>query len=240
LLLSFGLAKLVPSELAPAEDRGAFFVSIVGPEGAGYDYTVGQMKQVEEIFAGISGEGKPIARYNTRVPGGWGASEEMHTGNVIVFLQEWNERDASTNEIVEGLRGELEQLPGVRANPRVSSGLVGSRGQPLQVVLGGPEYAEIAQWRDILMERMEQNPGLFSVDSDYQETRPQMRVHIDRQRASDLGVSVTDIGHALETMMGGRRVTTFVQDGEEYDVIVQAGRDGRADPADLAALQVPG
>src|SRR5690606_53091 len=108
------------------------------------------------------------------------------------------------------------------------------------VVLGGPEYAEIAQWRDILMERMEQNPGLFSVDSDYQETRPQMRVHIDRQRASDLGVSVTDIGHALETMMGGRRVTTFVQDGEEYDVIVQAGRDGRADPADLAALQVPG
>ena len=240
LAVSFVLFRVVPSELAPAEDRGAFFVSIVGPEGAGFDYTVDQMKQVEAIFAGISGEDEPIERYNTRVPGGWGASEEMHTGNVIVFLQDWDERERSTNEVVDDLRGELQQLPGVRANPRVSSGLVGSRGQPLQVVLGGPEYAEIAGWRDVLMARMEANPGLFSVDSDYQETRPQMRVQIDRQRASDLGVSVTDIGHALETMMGGRRVTTFVQDGEEYDVIVQAGRSNRTDPADLAALQVPG
>ena len=241
--VSVVLFRLVPSELAPAEDRGAFFVGITGPEGAGFDYTVEQMKQVEAIFAalpGADGGNSPIERYNTRVPGGWGASEEMHTGNVIVFLQDWDERERSTNEIVADLRGELDQLTGVRANPRVSSGLVGSRGQPLQVVLGGPEYAEIAAWRDTLMARMEGNPGLFSVESDYQETRPQMRVQIDRQRAADLGVSVTDIGHALETMMGGRRVTTFVQDGEEYDVIVQAGRDGRAEPADLAALQVPG
>src|SRR5690606_29430042 len=88
------------------------------------------------------------------------------------------------------------------------------------------------------MQRLEANPGFFSVDSDYKETRPQMRVHIDRQRAADIGVSVTDIGRALETMMGGRQVTTFAQDGEEYDVIVQAGRAGRASPADLAAVQV--
>src|SRR3546814_9410320 len=68
-------------------------------------------------------------------------------------------------------------------------------------------------------------------DSDYKETRPQMRVQIDRARASDLGVSVTDIGRALETMMGSRQVTTLVQEGEEYDVLVQAGRAGRAEPA---------
>ena len=102
----------------------------------------------------------------------------------------------------------------------------------MQIVLGGPEYAEIARWRDVMIEKMEANPGFFSVDSDYKETRPQMRVQIDRQRAADLGVSVQDIGRALETMMGSRRVTTFVQDGEEYDVIMQAGRDGRAAPAD--------
>jgi multidrug efflux pump len=105
-------------------------------------------------------------------------------------------------------------------------------------VLGGPEYREIAGWRDILMQRMEANPGFFSVDSDYKETRPQMRVQIDRARASDLGVSVTDIGRALETMMGSRQVTTFVQEGEEYDVLVQAGRAGRAAPADLDAIRV--
>ena len=240
IALSFGLFKWVPSELAPAEDRGAFFVQIVGPEGAGFDYTVEQIKQVEDVFAKHAGDDQAISRYNTRVPGGFGASEEMHTGNVIVFLQDWDQRDASTNEVVDSLRADLDKLTGVRANPRVSSGLVGGRGQPLQIVLGGPEYAEIAQWRDLLMQRMEANPGLFSIDSDYKETRPQMRVQIDRQRASDLGVSVADIGHALETMMGGRRVTTFVQDGEEYDVIVQAGRENRAAPADLAAIQVPG
>ncbi len=233
-----GLGSIVPSELAPAEDRGAFFVSVVGPEGAGFDYTVQQIEEVEEVFARHAGDDRAIRRYNSRVPGGFGASEEMHSGNVIVFLQEWDQREQSTAEVAESLRADLDQLTGVRAQPRVGGGLVGSRGQPIQIVLGGPEYAEIARWRDIVMQRMEANPGFFSVDSDYKETRPQMRVQIDRQRAADLGVSVTDIGRALETMMGSRQVTTFVQNGEEYDVILQAGRDGRAAPADLAAIEV--
>ncbi len=238
IALSWGLFKLVPSELAPPEDRGAFFVSVVGPEGAGYDYTVAQMKQVEQVLARHIGGDQPVQRANTRVPGGFGASEEMHTGQVIVFLQDWDKRDVSTNDVVDSLRGELGQLTGVRANPQVRTGLVRSRGQPLQIVLGGPDYTQLAQWRDKLLARMEANPQLFSVDSDYKETRPQMRVQIDRQRAADLGVSVASIGRALETMMGGRRVTTFVQDGEEYDVIVQAGKAARAAPADLAAIQV--
>ncbi len=233
-----GLAALVPSELAPAEDRGAFFVSIVGPEGAGFDYTVDQIHQVEQVFSRLAGDDKPIQRYNTRAPGGFGASEEMHTGNVIVFLQDWRKREQTTGEIAESLRADLGKLTGVQAQPRVGGGLVSTRGQPVQIVLGGPEYAEIAKWRDIVIQRMEDNPGLFSVDSDYKETRPQMRVQIDRTRAADLGVSVTEIGRALETMMGGRKVTTFVQEGEEYDVVMQAGREGRAAPADLTAIQV--
>ncbi|MFZ5662716.1 MAG: efflux RND transporter permease subunit [Pseudomonadota bacterium] len=232
------LFRLVPSELAPTEDRGAFFVSIVGPEGAGFDYTVGQIHQVENILLRHVGENGPIQRVNTRVPGGFGASEEMHTGQAIVFLREWSERDVSTDEVVTSLRRELGALPGVRANPQVRTGLVRSRGQPLQIVLGGPEYAELAQWRDRLLARMERNPKLFSVDSDYKETRPQMRVQIDRQRAADLGIAVADIGRALETLMGSRRVTTFVQNGEEYDVILQAGREARMTPADLGAIQL--
>ncbi|MCE7033319.1 efflux RND transporter permease subunit [Lysobacter sp. GX 14042] len=236
--LSYGLLRLVPAELAPAEDRGSFFVSVMGPEGAGFDYTVGQMHAVEEIFARNTGGDEAIRRYNSRVPGGWGASEEMHTGNVVVFLQDWGERSRSTADVAEQMRRELSVLPGVQAQPRVGGGLVGGRGHPIQIVLGGPEYEEIARWRDVMIERMEANPGFFSVDSDYKETRPQMRVEIDRQRASDLGVSVAAIGQALETMMGSRRVTTFVQDGEEYDVIVQAGRDNRATTTDLSQIQV--
>lgn len=238
IALSYGLFRYVPSELAPPEDRGSFQISILGPEGAGFDYTVKQVQQVEKIVAAHVGPDKTIQRYNPRVPGGFGASEEMHTGRIAVFLQDWDKRDVSTADVADSLRAELRQLTGVRALPQVSGGLVRTRGQPIQIVLGGPEYAELAQWRDKLLARMERNPGFFSADSDYKETRPQMRVEIDRQRAADLGVSVTDIGHALETMMGSRRVTTFVQNGEEYDVVVQSDRALRASPADLAAIQV--
>jgi multidrug efflux pump len=232
------LFRWVPSELAPTEDRGAFFVSVTGPEGAGFDYTVGQMQQIESVLGDFVASGGPIQRANTRVPGGWGASEEMHTGNVIVFLRPWDEREVSTNEVVDELRAELGTLPGVRAMPRVGGGLVRGGGQPVEIVLGGPEYGEIAAWRDRLMARMEENPGLYGVDSDYRETRPQMRVEVDRQRAADIGVSVTEIGRTLETMMGGRRVTTYVDDGQEYDVVVQAGREDRRTPSDLASLYV--
>ena len=235
---SWGLFKLLPSELAPAEDRGSFQIMIDGPEGAGYDYTVGQVQQVEQIVARFVGPDEPIVRANPRVPGGWGNSEEMHTGRISVFLQPWRNRHEATSDVANDLQKELNGLSGVRVRTMVGGGLVRSMGQPFQIVLGGPEYAEIAQWRDRLLARMADYPGLVGADSDYKETRPQMRVNIDRQRAADLGISVTAIGRALETMMGSRRVTTFVDNGEEYDVLVQAGRDGRASPADLSAIQV--
>ncbi|MEN5266432.1 efflux RND transporter permease subunit [Stenotrophomonas sp. TWI587] len=238
LLASALLLKVLPSELAPAEDRGSFQIMIDGPEGAGFDYTVGQVQQVEKIVSGFVGENEPIVRANPRVPGGFGASEEMHTGRISVFLQPWRQRDVSTPDVAAELQTHLNDLRGVRVRTQVGGGLVRSQGQPFQIVLGGPEYAEIAQWRDRMLLRMADNPGLVGTDSDYKETRPQMRVNIDRQRAADLGVSVTAIGGALETMMGSRRVTTFVDNGEEYDVLVQAGREGRASPADLAAIRV--
>lgn len=244
LAICVGLAALlgsrVPKELAPMEDRGAFFVSIQGPEGAGFDYTVKQIQQVEKLFATQVGDDKPIQRANARVPGGFGASEEMHTGQVIVFLQDWHKRDVTTTQVLESVRGQLEKMPGIRAQPSQRTGLVRGGGQPFRMVLGGPDYNELSQWRDRMMERMEQNPGLYGVDSDYKETRPQMRVNIDRSRAADLGVSVQEIGRTLETMMGSRQVTTFVDNGEEYDVLMQADRERRASPADLTNTYVRG
>jgi multidrug efflux pump len=234
------LASRVPTELAPQEDRGAFFVSIQGPEGAGFDYTVKQIQQVENLFTGLIGEDKPIQRANVRVPGSWGASEEMHSGQVIVFLQDWDKRDVSTTEVLESVRGQLDKMPGIRAQPSQRTGLVRGGGQPFRMVLGGPDYSELSQWRDRMMQRMEQNPQLYGVDSDYKETRPQMRVNIDRNRAADLGVSVEEIGRTLETMMGSRQVTTFVDNGEEYDVLMQADRSQRTSPQDLANTYVRG
>ena len=232
------LFKFLPSELAPAEDRGSFQMVMEGPEGAGYDYTVKQMQQVEAILAGEVGDGKAIQRANPRVPGSFGASEDMHTGRAIVFLQPWDQREQSTAEVAAALEKKFAGMTGVRVRTQVGGGLVRTRGQPFQLVLGGPDYAEIAQWRDIMLAKMAENPGFVAPDSDYKETRPQMRVIVDKARAADLGVSATAIGTALETMMGGRRATTFVDNGEEYDVVLQAERTGRASTADLDALQV--
>ncbi len=232
------LFKLLPNELAPGEDRGSFMLMMEAPEGAGFDYTVSQMKQVEAILATETGPDKPILRANPRVPGSFGASEEMHTGRAMIFLQPWNLRDQSTVEIAGELEKKFSGLTGVRVRTMAGGGLVRTRGQPFQLVLGGPDYKELSQWRDIMLAKMERNPGFRGPDSDYKETRPQMRVVIDRARASDLGVSATAIGKTLETMMGGRRVTTFVDNGEEYDVKLQADRAGRDSVAALDALQV--
>jgi multidrug efflux pump len=232
------LFKFLPSELAPAEDRGSFQMVMEGPEGAGFDYTVAQMKQMETILAGEVGDGKPILRANPRVPGSFGASEEMHTGRAMIFLQPWDQREQSTAEVASNLEKKFAGMTGVRVRTFVGGGLVRTRGQPFQLVLGGPDYAEIAQWRDIMLAKMADNPGFVGPDSDYKETRPQMRVIVDKARAADLGVSAVAIGTALETMMGGRRITTFVDNGEEYDVVLQADRKGRASTADLGALQV--
>lgn len=238
IVLIYVVSSFVPRELSPPEDRGAFFVSVSGPEGAGFDYTVTQMQQVEKKVLEITGDKGPVMRINARVPGGFGASEEMHTGQAIVILKPWNERDVDTQTVVDDIRKSFNAIPGVVARPQVRSGLTRGGGGGLQIVLGGPDYEEIVQWRDALLKKMEENPKLTGADSDYKETRPQLRIDINRQRAADLGVSVADIGRTLESMMGSRRVTTFVEKGEEYDVIVQAQGSDRATPQDLKNLRV--
>jgi multidrug efflux pump len=232
------LFMAIPRELAPPEDRGSYFASVSGPEGAGFDYTVKQMQEVERRLMAHTGEDGPLDLVISRVPGGFGAGEDMHTGTVIALLKPWTERSQSTSDAVQLARQDLADIPGIRAFPVARSGLVRSGGSPVQVVLGGPDYQEIQAWRDRLMARMEENPGLFAIDSDYKETRPQIRVQLDSSRAADLGVSVNDVGRTLETMMGSRRVTTFIDDGEEYDVILQAQDENRASPADLNNLYV--
>ncbi|UXI68894.1 efflux RND transporter permease subunit [Tahibacter amnicola] len=234
------LFSSVPRELAPPEDRGAFFTMVQGPEGAGFDYTVRQVQEVENRLLDMTTGNSPVYRINARVPGGFGRSEEMHTGQAVVLLKPWQERTLTTVQVLEEARKRLAGIPGVRAIPIIRQGLVRSMGQPLQVVLGGPSYDELVGWRDRLLARMEKNPSLFAVDSDYKETRPQLRVAIDRSRASDMGVAVADIGRTLETMMGSRRVTTFIDGGEEYDVIVQAQESDRRSPTDLTNLYVRG
>ena len=229
---------LVPKELAPAEDRGVFFVAVNGPEGAGFDYTVKQIEQVQAELMALRSKSEAIDRINAVVPGGFGASEEMHTGRATVLLKPWKDRDMDTSAIVEESRKLLSKIPGVQARPQQPTGLVRGGGQPVQMVLQGSDYNELVQWRDRLLKRMEENPDLIGPDSDYKETRPQLRLEINRERAAALGISNQAIGSTLESMLGSRRVGTYVEGGEEYDVIVQAEAEQRRSPSDLLAMHV--
>jgi multidrug efflux pump len=231
--ISIALVFVVPGELAPTEDRGATFVTVTGPEGAGFDYTVKQVKKVEQRLLKYEGGDNPVVMINSRIPTGFGGGGDMNSGAAIVILKPWGDRSISTDELVVKLRKDLSTIPGVRAIPQVRNGLVRGGGQPLQIVLQGVDYAQIAQWRDTLQKLMEANPGLKDVDSDYKETRPQLRVNVDRNRAADLGVSISEIGNTLQAMLGSLQVTTFVDNGLEYDVLVQADRAHRASLADM-------
>lgn len=232
------LYMLAPKELAPAEDRGVFFVSVNGPEGAGFDYTVKQMEQVQAELLALSAKDKSIDRINAVVPGGFGASEEMHTGRATVLLKPWAERDMDTSTVVEESRKLLARIPGVQARPQQPTGLVRGGGQPVQLVLQGSDYDELVKWRDRLLERMEANPDFTGPDSDFKETRPQLRLDINRERAAALGVSNQEIGRTLESLLGSRRVGTYLENGEEYDVIVQAAAAERQSPTDLLSIHV--
>jgi multidrug efflux pump len=111
--------------------------------------------------------------------------------------------------------------------------------KPVQFVLGGGTYEQLAQWRDQLAELIDaSNPGLIGMDWNYKETQPQLNVLIDYNRAADLGVSISNIGRTLETMLGSRRVTTYVEQGEEYDVILEGERDEQRTPTSLQNIYV--
>lgn len=236
-VLSFALWASLPSEYAPIEDRGAFSIVLRGPEGASFTYTARQARAMEDILI-EEVEAGPVMRFLTRIPGSW-SSPAVNTVRAIVLLKPWGERKESAQEIADRLSGRLGEIPGVRAHvfmPR-SLGIRGD-GHPVEMVLGGPDYEQLQDWRDVLLEAMLDMPELADADSDYQERKPQMQVRVDRDRAGVLGVSLTSVGRTLETMLGSRAVTTFVDRGREYDVILQGKDEHRATPDDLNNLYV--
>lgn len=117
-------------------------------------------------------------------------------------------------------------------------GLGGGGGKPIEFVIGGSDIEELAKWRDLVLEEARKNPGLVGLEDDYKETRPQLRIAIDRARAGDLGVSVRSIGRTLESMLGSRIVTTYIDAGEEYNVIVEGQRDAQSTPDDIGNIFV--
>ncbi len=229
----------IPEEFAPREDRGAFFVLVQGPEGASFEYMREQMAEVERRMLPMTEDGGDMRRILVRTPRSFGNAEVVNNGFVITILEHWNDRERSANEVMAEVNRTLGEMPGIRANAVMRQGLSGGRsGPPVQLAITGPDYAELERWGQALLERAESIPGLTRLDLDYKPTQPQVSIQVDRDRAADLGVSLSTIGRTLDVMLGGRNVTTYIDRGEEYDVIIEGRSDQRRTPGDIANLYV--
>jgi multidrug efflux pump len=229
----------LPNEFAPKEDRGAFFVIVNGPEGASFKYIEEYMNEIEERLMPMVDSGE-AQRVLVRAPRSFGGSvATFNTGMVIVVLNpSWDDR-RSAFEIMDEVRANLSDLPGVRAFPIMRQGVSSNVRKPVEITIGGGTFDEMAQWQAKLFEEIEKNnPGLEGLDSDYKPTTPQVHVEIDYDRAAELGVSVQNIGRTLQTVLGSKRVTTYLYNGEEYDVIVQGERSQQNSPSDLTNIYV--
>ena len=227
------LSEKVPSEFVPKEDRGNFFILMNAQEGASFESNAKNLEKIESILMPYRESGK-INRLLVRTPGFGG-----NAGIAIVGSADWDERDFSTFSLMDEISAKLNSVPDVRAFAIMRSGISGGGlGRPVQFVLQGDTYENLVEWRDIVLEKAAQNPGLVRVDSDYKETSPQLLVNINRDRAADLGVSISDIGGTLEVMLGQRRVSTFLDRGEEYDVILEGIEEDFRSPNSIENLYV--
>ncbi|GEN28858.1 multidrug transporter [Halovibrio variabilis] len=231
------LATALPTEYTPQEDRGNFIVLVNGPEGATFDYMMDYMDEIEARMTPLVESGE-LERVVVRAPRGYGNIENFNSGFIIVNMADWGSR-RSAWEIISEVRQSLSTLPGVQAFPVMRQGFGQRTQKPLQFVLGGGTYQQIAQWRDTLIDHVRaNNPRLMALESNYNETQPQLRVDINYERAASLGVTVTEIGRTLEVLLGGRNVTRYVDDGEEYDVILEGDRSRQNSPRALDNIQV--
>jgi multidrug efflux pump len=234
---SVWLFERIPDEYAPREDRGVFYLMVTGPEGSSYQYIAAYMTEIEQRMLPLVESGE-ISRLLVRAPRAFGNFDIFNTGIVINVLNDWSAR-RSAWVIMDEVRERLKDLPGVRVFPVMRQGFGARIQKPVQFVIGGGTYAELAQWRDTLVESINaDNPGLVGLDWDYKETKPQLRVVIDYDRAAELGVTVGSIGRTLETMLGSRRVTTYIDAGQEYDVILEGERSTQRTPTNMENIYV--
>ncbi|HEX5867221.1 MAG TPA: efflux RND transporter permease subunit [Beijerinckiaceae bacterium] len=221
------------SELAPVEDRGTISVLGVAPEGATLGFTTEYIRRVEAFYEGI-----PEVQSYLIIAG----FPDVTSARSFALLKPWEERDRTQQEIVAEINRGLARIPGIRifaTNP-ASLGASG-RSQPVEFVLRSSEsYDQIKAHVDALLAEAGKSPALTNLDSDLILDKPQIRVSLDRQRVSDLGLSVDVIGRTLESLLGGRQVTRFNQNGEQYDVVVQVADDDRDAPQDLQSIYTRG
>ncbi|MCJ8304247.1 efflux RND transporter permease subunit, partial [Shewanella sp.] len=230
---SAALMQVVPSQLAPQEDRGVIFAFVKGAEGTSYNRMTANMDIVEDKLMPLLGQGV-IKSFSVQAPAFGGRAGDQ-TGFVIMQLEDWEDRDVNAQQALAIVAKALQGIPDVMVRPMLP-GFRGQSSEPVQFVIGGSDYKELFKWAEILQEEAIHSPMLEGADLDYSETTPELVVSVDRQRAAELGISVAEVSETLEVMLGGRSETTFVERGEEYDVYLRGDENSFNSMADLSQI----
>jgi multidrug efflux pump len=235
LILGFVLFRFLPSELVPTEDRGVGFGIVIAPEGATLDYTDSYVREIEKILLALP------ERQGLFTATGLGFEGPGSVTNSFMFLnlKSRGDREKSQQQIIQELFPQLMGIPGVLAfvinPPSLGADFASS---PVDYVIQADTYEELNESVNIMMAEASQLGYMLNLDTDLRLNKPQLDIHIDRERASGLGVSVADIGSTLETFLGGREVTDFKRGAKQYDVILQVRPEDRSTPDAIQNLYI--
>jgi len=240
LLIGAGVAALggilfysLNSELAPVEDQGSIRGIFLAPEGSTIDYTQRYSEELERMFAVIP----EIDRYF--VISGF---PTVSQGIAFVRLYPWDQRDKKQQEVTKELAPKMFDVTGLLAFPMDPPPLgQNTREKPVQFVIQTTRsYKELEGLINELMDEARKNPNFNNVDTDLKLNKPQLKVEVNREKLADVGIPIATVGRTLETMLGGRQVTRFKREGEQYDVIVQVADGDRTNPDDQTKIYVRG
>ncbi|MDP3423523.1 MAG: efflux RND transporter permease subunit [Burkholderiaceae bacterium] len=227
------LLQDIKQELAPIEDRGVILTVINGPDGATMDYTRKYAEAIEKI-------GQEYADFD-RIFSIVG-NPTVAQANVFLRARPWEDREKTTQQLAREITPRIAGLPGVSAFPITPPSLgQGFRERPINyVIVTSDSYENLAKVVRQFQDEMAKNPGFVQVDTDLRLNKPEVRMDVNRERAADMGVSVEAIARTVQTMLGGRTVTRYKKDGEQYDVVVQTEGTQRSTPDDIDRLFVRG
>ncbi len=233
----FFIGRNLQSELAPLEDRSAFRLTLSAPEGTSYD----AMDRFVDKVSNFLIDSIPEKRYMTSMTSpGFSGSGAANTGFVRVGLLNPGERQRSQQDIVNWVNKNLPRFNEGRAFAIQEQTISVNRrgGQPLQFVIQNVNSDKIKNVLPKFIEEANKNPTFVGVDVDLKFNKPELRVNIDRLKASELGVSVQDISETLQLALSNRRLGYFTRNGKQYQVIGQVERINRDDPSDLKNIYV--
>jgi len=217
----------------PKEDEGRFIITFKTPLGSSLEYAKGRLDEIEKILK----RHPEIAGYFSTI--GEGGAGQVNKGTILARLTRRDQRKIHMYAVIDRLREELAEIPGVKAFPAPSSPLGGQRGEPLQFSLHGPNMEKVAELSKKLQKRLAVIPELGTVDLDLQLELPQLVLKIDRTSAADVGLTSHDIALAMNVLAGGLDVAKYNDipgDGERYDVRLKAEKNSFRSPEDLSKI----